>query len=115
MFDYYNDIESLPEPIKTFTIMKILYQIPTHLREILGVSKVALSYVVQDNPTSPVPLTPLQPNPIWSLENSSIMDELFAYMPHTVPSYEADNAQVYTLLDKSPAGTNAMNSIKRHQ
>ena len=43
------------------------------------------------------------------------MDKLVAYTPHTGPSYEADNTQVYNLLDKSLAGTNAMTSITRHQ
>ena len=65
--------------------MKLLDQMPTHLREILGVSKVALSYVVRDDLTSLVPLPPFQLNLIWSLENSSMMDELVAYTPHTGP------------------------------
>ena len=38
--DNHNDPESFPELSKTFTIM-----IPTHLIEMLNVSKVALSYV----------------------------------------------------------------------
>ena len=85
MVNNHNDTEPLPELSSTFTIMKLLDQMPTHLREILGVSKVALYYVVRDDLTSPVPLTPLQPNLIWSLENSSMMDELVAYTPHTGP------------------------------
>ena len=43
------------------------------------------------------------------------MDELSAYMPHTGPSYEADNVQLYNLLDNSLAGTNSMTSITRQQ
>ena len=43
------------------------------------------------------------------------MDELSAYMPHTGPSYEADNVKVYNLLAKALSGTNAMTSITRHQ
>ena len=44
-----------------------------------------------------------------------MMDEVVAYKPHTGPSYEADNMQVYNLLAKALAGTNTMNSITRHQ
>ena len=40
---------------------------------------------------------------------------MFAYTPHTDPSYEVDNAQVYNLLDEDLAGTNDMTSITRHQ
>ena len=40
-----------------------------------------------------------------------MMDELFTYMPHTVPSYEVDKVQLYNLLAKSLTKTNDMNSI----
>ena len=85
MVDNNNDPESLPKLKNAFTIMKLLDQMPTHLREMLGVSKVAISYVVRDEPTSPVMLLPLQLKLIWSLENSRMTDELFAYTPHTGP------------------------------
>ena len=81
----------------------------------LVVSKVAISYVVQDDPNSHVPLPPLQPNLICSLENFIIMDELVAYTPHTSLSYEADNAQVYNLFAKYLSGNNSITSITRHQ
>ena len=87
----HNDPKSLPELIKTFTIMKLLVHMPNHLRKILGVLKVALYYVVQDEPTSPVPLPPLQPKIIWSLEKSIMMGDLVDYTTHTGPSYEAEN------------------------
>ena len=64
MEDNHNDPKSLPELINTFTIMKLLDQMPNLLRDMLGVSNAALSYVVQDDPTSPLPLPPLQPNVI---------------------------------------------------
>ena len=44
-----------------------------------------------------------------------MMDELVAYTPHTGPSYEADNAQLYNLLAKALTGTNDLTSIIRHQ
>ena len=63
----HNGTEPLTELSKKLTILKLLDQMPTNLREMLGVSKVMLSYVVQDDPNSPVPLLPLQPSLIWSL------------------------------------------------
>ena len=115
MVENHNDPESFPELSKTFTIMKLPYQMPNDLREMLGLSKVALSYVVRYSSTSPVLLPSLNPNLIWSLEKSCVVDELVAYMPNIGPSYEADNAQVYNLLAKSLSGTNSMTSITRHQ
>ena len=88
---------------------------PTFLREIFGVSQVALSYVVRYEPTSPVTVPSLQTNLIWSIENSIMMDELVDFTPHTGLSYEADNAQVYNLLAKSLVVTNFMTSITRHK
>ena len=59
MVDNHNEPESLPEISKSYTIMKFLDQFPTYLREMLGVSKVALSYVVRDDPDPPMPIAPL--------------------------------------------------------
>ena len=115
MADNRNDPESLPGPSNTFAIMKILDQVPNHLREMLGVSKVALSYFVRDDPTSPVPLPPLQTNVIWSFERSFMMDELVNYMPHTGQSYEVDNLQIYKILAKDLVENNATTSIESHQ
>ena len=81
----------------------------------MGVSKVELFYVIRYALNSPVPLPPLQPKIIRSLEKSIMMDELVSYNTHTGPQYKADNAQVYNLLDKALSGTNATTSITRHQ
>ena len=115
MVNNHNDSESLPELINAYTIMKLIDQMHNHLREMLGMSKIVLSYVVRDDPISPVPLPPLQPNLICSFEKSSTTDELIAYTPNTGPSYEADNAQVYNVFSKALAETNDMTSITRHQ
>ena len=114
MIDNHNDPESLPEISKSYTIMKFLDQFPTHLREMLGVSKVALSYVIRDNATPPA-IGALQANKPWSVGYESVMEELIELTPHEGPTYEADNAQVYNLLATNLAGTSAMTSITRHQ
>ena len=48
MVENHNDPELLPEISKSYGIMKCLDQLPTHLSDVLGVSKVALSYVIRD-------------------------------------------------------------------
>ena len=115
MVDNHNEPEDLPEITKSYTIMKFLDQVPTHLREMLGVGKVALSYVIRDNIDPPRPMAALQQNKPWSVGLESVMEELITNTPHTGPTFEADNAQVYNLLASSLAGTNAMTSITRHQ
>ena len=88
---------------------------PTHTREMLGVLKVEISYLLQYDLTSPVTLQPLHPNRIWPVENSSTVDELVAYTPNIGPSYTVDNAGVYSLLVTTLTGTNTTTSIKRHK
>ena len=115
MVENHNEPENLPEISKSYTVMKFLDQFPTHLREMLGVSKVALSYVIREQAEPPQPIAALQPNKPWSVGHESIMEELIELTPHNGPAYEADNAQVYNLLATSLAGTSAMTSITRHQ
>ena len=115
MVDNHNEPENLPDISKSYTIMKFLDQFPTHLREMLGVSKVALSYVIRDEAVPIMPIGALQPNKPWSVGRESIMEELIELTPHSGPAFDADNAQVYNLLASSLAGTSAMTSITRHQ
>ena len=115
MVDNHNEPENLPEISKSYTVMKYLDQFPTHLREMLGVSKVTLSYVIRENATPPRTIGALQPNKPWSVGSKSVMEELIKLTPHSGPTFEADNAQVYNLLASNLAGTNVMTSITRHQ
>ena len=59
MVDNHNEPESLPEINKTFTIMRYLDQLPTHLCEMLGVAHVPLAYVIRDTVEAPNPLPAL--------------------------------------------------------
>jgi len=113
--DNYSESESLPALSKSFTIQKFLDQFPTFLRDILGVSKVALSYVICESTVVPVTLPELKPNKPWSIEHNSMMEELIAYSPHSGPAYEADNARVYNLLVSHLAGITALGSTSRWQ
>ena len=74
MVNNHTEPDSLPELSKTFTIQKFLDQLPTYLRELLGTSKVALSYIIREN-DPPVPLPPLEPQVPWMEDDSNLMDE----------------------------------------
>ena len=113
--DNQSDPDSLPDLSKSFTVQKFLEQFPTHLREILGTSKVALSYVIREGTVVPVTPPALAQDKPWSVENEDMMEELIAYTPHSGPSFQADNARVYSLLVKALAGSSALASTSRHQ
>ena len=111
----HEDPDKFPELSKSFTIMKMLDQFPTYLREKHGVQGIALSYVIREDPDVPVALPPLMANVPWSDDRTSMMEELIDYAPHTGPSYSQDNATVYRLLQEILGSTIHMSSITRHQ
>lgn len=115
MIENHREPESLPELSKSFTVQKFLDQLPTYLREMLGVNKVSLAYVIREESIIPVSLPALQQNKPWGRENDDLMNELIAYTPHSGPAYQADNARVYNLLVNALAGTSALASTTRHQ
>ena len=113
--DNHSEPDSLPEISKSFTVMKFLDQLPTYLKDILGVNGVALSYVIREDADPPNPLPTLRPNKPWSDDHDSVMDDLINFVPHDGPSYEADNASVFRILSNALASTSAMASISKHQ
>ena len=115
MIDNHNEPESLPEISKTFTIMKYLDQLPTHLRAMLGVADVPLAYVIRQEVDAPNPLPALVTDKPWSVGKTSVIEELIDHFPHEGPAFDADNAQVFNLLAIALAGTTAMASITRYQ
>jgi len=54
MIKNHTESESLPEQSKTFTAQKFLDQLPTYLREILGVNKDSLAYVIRESLVVPI-------------------------------------------------------------
>ena len=73
--DNHNDPESMLALSKALTVMKLLDQFSTHLREIIGVLKIALSYIIRED-ENPLPvLPPLIPNKPWSGDHQYLMDE----------------------------------------
>ena len=92
MVENHNEPEPLPDINKTFTIIRYLDQLPTHLREMLGVAHAPLAYVIRDTVEALDPLPALIVDKPWSEGKSSVMDKLISYFPHEGPAYEADNA-----------------------
>lgn len=116
MIENHTEAGSLPELSKSFTVQKFLDQFPTLLREMLGVTKVSLAYVIrEEGVVRPVVLPALQAGKPWGRDNEDLMGELIAYTPHSGPAYQADNARVYNLLVNALAGTSALASTTRHQ
>ena len=115
MVENHTNPELLPEISKSYSIMKYLDQLPTYLSDVLGVSKVALSYVIQDTVTPPDPLPNLIASKLWSDGKGSLMEELIEFTPHSGPRFDADNAQLYSLLATHLGNTSAMASITQYQ
>ena len=110
----HEDPEKLPPISRTFGIMKALDQLPSHLRERLGVIDIALSYIIRDNP-NPGQVPNQANNSATSEGFSSIMDELIAYAPHTGDAYKEDNAKVFQILQDLTHNTSHESSIKPYQ
>ena len=98
MIDNHKSRQDMLEINKSFNINKFLDQLPTYLRELLGVSNVALLSVIRDDFTVPENFLPLIANVRWSAPHNNMMDELIRYTPHTGPSYNSDNARVLVFL-----------------
>ena len=86
-----------------------------YLRDVMGVSGVALSYIIRDNTTPPEVLPALLAKKPWPAGHSSVMEELVKYTSHEGPSYDADNVAVFRILSNALSGMSAMTSITRHQ
>ena len=115
MVTNHKEPEDLAPISKSFTVVKFLDQLPTYIKELHGVDKVSLAYLIRDNATPPNPLPPLKPNLPWSEGVDSIMEELVAFTPYSGPSYVADNARLFGILSKALSGTASMASITQYQ
>ena len=114
LIEEHEDPEKLPEISKTFGIVKAMDLVPTHLRERLGVKKVALSYIIRDK-VIPDPLPPQATNSPISAEYNSIMEELIDYAPHNGDAYTEDNTKDFQILQDMVAGSSFETSIKSFQ
>jgi ribosomal protein L29 len=114
LLEDHEDPEKLPQVSRTFGIIKAMDQVPSHLRDRLGIRKVALSYVIRDN-VEPAPILPQQPDSAVGAGYDSIMDELIATTPHTGDGYAEDNATVFQILQDMTSGTSFESSIKTYQ
>ena len=115
MVENHEEPEQLAPISKSFTVIKFLDQLPTYIRELHGVAKVSLAYLIREDIIPTLPLPPLQPNLPWSEDMDSMMDELIAFTPHSGPNFDADNARLFGILQKALSGTASMASITRYQ
>ena len=114
LVEEHEDPEQLPSVSKTFGIVKAMDLVPNHLRDRLGVRKVALSYVIRETvDNGPIPAQ--ADDSATSDGYDSIMDELIDFTPHTGDSYKSDNAKVYQILQDMVQGTSFESSIKSYQ
>ena len=114
MVENHKEPYALPELSKYFTVQKFLDQLPTYLREMLGVNKVSLAYAIRETLVVPIDPPALQQGKPWGRESDDMMSELIEYSTHQGPAYQADNARVYNLLVKALSGTSALASTTRH-
>ena len=115
MVDDKKEPESMPELSKLYTIAKFLDEFPTHVSDLNGVSGVVLSYLIRETAAVPAELLTLISLRTWSGDNTSMMDELIDYTPHTEPACMTDNARVYALLSEALVETSAIFSISKYQ
>jgi len=120
----HNDPGPLPEISKSYTVMKYPDQLPNYLREMLGVTKVPLAYLIRERKLTPIEMQPPEELPAligghapkpWSTGKDTMMDELIEYTPHRGAFYDADNAQLYNILVTHLGNTSAMASITQYQ
>ena len=114
LIENHEDPEKLPQVSKSFGIIKAMDMIPGHLRERLGVNKVALSYIIRKDVAVPA-LQAQENNSITGADYPSLMDELIARAPHQGGAYTEDNAKVFQIIQDMVAGTTFESSIKAHQ
>ena len=113
VIDNYSAPDPLPAILKSFNIVKALDMFSVNICERVGTRKVALSYIIRDDPNPGQ--TPAQMNnSAVSQGFDSIMDELIAYAPHNWTAYAEDNATVLQILIDINTDTSAASSIRPH-
>ena len=119
LIEEHDDPEKLPVVSKTMGIVKAMDMVPSHLRERLGITKVALSYIIRPEAVpGPIPEqedSAAKPNSATAEGYETIMDELIEFTPHVGLSYAEDNARVFQIVQDMVAGTSFEASIKSHQ
>ena len=110
----HEDPEQLPVVSKTFGIVKAMDLVPGHFRDRLGVRKIALSYVIRNDPNPPA-LEAQEANSLTGISFNSLMDELIVHAPHEGNAYTEDNAKVFQILQDMVSGTSFESSVKRYQ
>ena len=104
------DAGEIPEVNKNNPIYKALNAVPTYLRNKLGVQKIALSYVIRQDPGRA--LGALANRLPHSSDYPSLADELIDYTPHIGAGWQEDNRAVYDIINEIVKDTPQTASIK---
>ena len=112
----YKEPDSLVAPSSGGKFMEWIDSLEGYLRELRGVRKVPLSYVIRDvvNPVA-LPGYAATYNLPYGAEYLSFQEEMIDRTTHDHPTYATDNEHVYHVISTALADTPYLSSIKRHR
>lgn len=112
----YKEPDALATPSSGGKFMEWIDSLESHLRELRGVRKVPLSYVIRDTVDPGVaPGYAAGYDLPYGDEYSSFQEEMIGRATHDHPTYSTDNEQVYHVIATALADTPYLSSIKRHR
>ena len=112
----YKEPDSLAAPPSGGKFMEWIDSLEGHLRELRGVRKVPLSYVIRDTVTpGAIQAYAATYNLPYGAEYSSFQEEMIGRATHNHPTYATDNEHVYHVIANALADTPYLSSIKRHR
>jgi len=118
--DNHKDPDNTPELSKKVIISKVIPLMEEHLRGVLGVNKLPLSYLIRGNPEVPdLFLNPMRggttPEGPYGTAYNSFSGEMIACAPHGTPKYDEDNATLMNILTELVSGTHHEAPIKPYK
>ena len=114
--DEYNDPETLKPPTKSTHFNEWMETFEEHLREVRGVRKIPLSYVIRpETVPGTIIAFPANHDLPYSSNYNSFQDELIARATHDHPTFQTDNEAVYHIIMSALNDTMYATSIKRHR
>ena len=112
----YKEPDSLTSPSSGGKFMEWMDSLEGHLRELRGVRKVPLSYIIRDRvDPGALPAYAATYNLPYGAQYSSFQEEMIARTTHDHPTYSTDNEHVYHVIATALADTPYLSSIKRHR
>ena len=104
----------MPGIDKSFSIIKAMDVLSSHLGDRMGIRKVPLSYVIRTSQL-PVALENLHPHKATGESYDTIVEELIQCVPLLGEHFNEDNAKMFQILQEIVNGTTFESSIKAYQ